>query len=193
MNNKEFSTITRTDIGDLIVHWTKSDPSSKNDAFTILQKILDEEKLIGGDGFIKGGYKCVCFTESPIADLVKVFTLAKLNAEKEKRHRYEPFGLAIKKQWLFKKGGRPVIYSDSKTFEQLPEELRWRYVNFNPPHIDFTWEREWRINTDTLKLDPEQCVIIVPSRFHLNKISNLYGNKWLTMPLSVLGLPANWD
>ena len=47
MNNKDFSTITRTDIGDLIVHWTKSDNSSKNDAFTILQKILDEEKLIG--------------------------------------------------------------------------------------------------------------------------------------------------
>jgi len=38
-------------------------------AFSKFNSILNEKQLRGGTGYIKGGYTCVCFTESPISKL----------------------------------------------------------------------------------------------------------------------------
>jgi hypothetical protein len=35
----------------------------------VLEKIAAEGRLRGGSGFIKGGYRCVCFTETPISEI----------------------------------------------------------------------------------------------------------------------------
>ena len=40
--------------------------NSINDAFTVLRTIIAERRLIAGNGMIKGGYRCVCFTEAPL-------------------------------------------------------------------------------------------------------------------------------
>jgi hypothetical protein len=78
-----------------------------------------------------------------------------------------PFGVMVSKQWLFAKGGRPVIYQPSGELDLLPESLRWRHKDFNEPgnpKNDYTWEREWRIEIDALKLEPKECTLIVPDR-----------------------------
>jgi hypothetical protein len=194
MTDKDFNKIARSDIGDLLVHWTrkKITANQTTSAFSILKKIIREKTIRGGHGYIRGNYDCVCFTESPISDLVKVFSLAKMNEDRARRQRYEPYGIGIKKSWLFDKGGRPVIYSSSDEYNDLTETMRWRYVNYNPPSMDFTWEREWRIKVDTIELDPEQTVIIVPTRTHIGQMEDLLNNEWLVMPLSILGLPSDW-
>ena len=49
----------------------------------------------------------------------------------------------------------------------LPDALKWRHVRYEPngiPPIDFTWEREWRLNTDQLAVDPQHCTLIVPDK-----------------------------
>lgn len=194
MTNKDFNIIARSDIGDLLVHWTrrKETENQTTSAFNILRKIIREKRIKGGDGYIRGGYDCVCFTESPISDLVKVFSLAKMSEDKARRHRYEPYGIGIKKEWLFNQGGRPVIYGSSDDFNELPDSQRRRYVNYNPPSIDFTWEREWRIQTNLLELDPEQTVLVVPTRTHARQLEDIIEDDWLTLTLSILGLPADW-
>lgn len=64
----------------------------------------------------------------------------------------------VPKQWLYVQGGRPVIYQSDKEFYDLPEAIRWRHVRYEPassPPIDFTWEREWRIQCRYLHIGPQ--------------------------------------
>jgi hypothetical protein len=130
-----------------------------NDAFLILRKIVAERRLIGGDGFIRGGFKCVCFTEAPIQSLREVFSLIS-----RERRSFQPYGVMMGKEYLFSLGGRPVIYQPDAEFDALPAVIRYRHVRYDPtadPPIDFTWEREWRLRTDELDLSPSNCVLIV--------------------------------
>ena len=69
------------------------------------------------------------------------------------------------KKWAFEQGARPVIYQAENEFENLPESHRWRHVRYDPsatPPIDFSWEREWRIQNDELVIEPENVCIVVP-------------------------------
>jgi hypothetical protein len=78
--------------------------------------------------------------------------------------RYSPYGVMLSKQWLFDKGGRPVIYQPEAEFAALPESLQYRHVRFEPPKTDYSWEREWRLCTESLVLEPEATTVIVPTR-----------------------------
>ena len=133
-------------------------------ASSVLEKILIEGRILGSTQGIRGGYKCVCFTESPMAELAAVLSLSKIAADDHQRPRYEPFGIAVPKDWLFSKGGRHAIYQPGSEFELLPEELRYRHVRYEPHRgIDHTWEREWRIKTEQLVLDPKKTLVVVPT------------------------------
>jgi hypothetical protein len=73
-----------------------------------------------------------------------------------------PYGVAVRKHWLFAQGGRPVIYGPGREREDLPESMRWRHVTFTPEY-DFMWLREWRIQTEGLELDPNETLVVVPN------------------------------
>ena len=78
--------------------------------------------------------------------------------------RYKPFGVMVSKSWLFERAGRPVIYQPESEFDLLHETQRFRHKEYDPPSVDFTWEREWRIRTDALELDPGAVSLVVPNR-----------------------------
>jgi len=156
----------RSDIAKDVIHFTKGDTPAE--AFDILAHIVAERRLLGGNGFIKGGYTCVCFTEAPLEHLADVF--ARTATE---RLRYMPFGILLPKKWLFERGGRPVIYQEEDEFFGLPESLRYRHVRYEPNHeptIDFTWEREWRVRTEELRLDPTVGFLVLPSQEYLDEL-----------------------
>ena len=189
--------IVRRDIGSLVVHWTRSKydldaPKSEppqQDALKVLTKILDEGMLRGSDSFIKGGYKCICFTEAPISEIAPLFKTFKVL----ENQRYEPFGIAVDKKWLFQKGGRPVIYQSDAEFDLLPETMKWKHSLYEPGEIDFTWEREWRVHTESLKLDPARTMVIVPNHQYAFDLMNRYKTKsgpsrWIVIPLDHFGL-----
>ncbi len=164
-------------MGGLLFHFTR-DPGvdwvkaalphggtsySPGSAAAVLRKILHEGQLLG-TGTWADGRPCVSFTEAPIQEFAAVFSLVELAASKKERPRYEPYGIAVPKGWLFAQGGRPVIYDHPDARTALPDALRYRFVPYDPEHgIDFTWEREWRIQTDAIVLDPKHTLVVVPT------------------------------
>ena len=57
----------RDDISENLVHFIKGE--GFDDAFETLRKIVKEKRLFGSTGDIKGGYRCVCFSEAPVHHL----------------------------------------------------------------------------------------------------------------------------
>lgn len=182
----------RYDVSDKLVHLTKGtgdDPSKhREEAIQTLRKILNEKRLIGGNGFIKGKHKCVCFSEAPISSLSHI--IAQRDGTDGKPYKYQPYGLIFEKAWLFQKGGRPVIYGPDDEYELLPEVMRYRHVRFTlgERNIDFTWEREWRIQTDQLDITSNDVTIVVPDRHAKDTFAQFHGNEWHFIVLNDLGV-----
>lgn len=148
---------TRSDVSNKLIHFIHGE--SEDEAFSTLCKIINEKRLLGGTGYIRDSYKCVCFTEAPIPALCESFYYPELKT------RYLPFGIMFEKSWIFSKGGRPVIYQPSSDYSLLDESIRWRHVRYelnNTSPIDFSWEREWRVHCDELFFTPEEATIVLP-------------------------------
>jgi len=156
----------RVDISSCLIHFTKG--ADFEEAFNNLLSIISSGVIYGSSNLIKGGDKCVCFSEVPI----NIIPYGLLNPNYYSK--YSPFGIMIQKKWLFKLGGRPVIYQTLDEYNELPEHYRWRHVTYNPiiiPPIDFTWEREWRIKTNELFITPfENCTIVLPDSDWANRL-----------------------
>ena len=138
----------REDISEYLFHFAKG-----NDAFETLQKILDEGKL---RSFNKEKY--ICFTETPITMLGSFFKFVERTYSTPTI--IAPYGIGIKKDVLFQKKARPVIYGTREEKKLLPEKLRWRHVDMNLPDYDFSWLREWRIKCNFIKFKPEHVIVI---------------------------------
>ena len=177
-------------------------------ASAVLNKILHEGALRGTSGWTYG-YNCVCFTEVPIQEFNSIFSLVELAASEKERPRYEPYGVAVSKTWLYGQGGRPVIYDQPDKLSALPEDLRYRFVPYDPTAgIDFSWEREWRIRADYVRLDPAETLVILPSAEEAFQIVYEFAReevdgdedgpigvyhvaKWLAVSLDIFGFRAN--
>ncbi|MGJ8761925.1 MAG: hypothetical protein ACSHXA_15375 [Polaribacter sp.] len=151
---------------DNLIHFTKGNNSPKNyeEAYLNFKKIIKEEKLKGNDGMILGSHKCVCFTESPARCLTNDGRL-----DSKLFSRYAPFGFQYQKKKVFKQGGRPVIYSKRSEYdiERNNANLNWRFVNYDPEFDgkrDFTWEREWRIKSDEIPVEPRFTKLVFPNK-----------------------------
>jgi hypothetical protein len=160
----------RFDISDKLIHFTGGGECT-NEAFARLRAIIRSGRLIAKGYMIRGGYRCVCFTEAPPAAFARAFI------SDFPFTRYSQFGLMFKKNWIYERGGRPVIYQPESDFELLPEELRWRHVRFEltgEKVVDWTWEREWRILGDELAFTPAEVVIIVPNEQWAKELRRLH-------------------
>jgi hypothetical protein len=149
----------RPDISKSLIHLTRE----KNDmsAESIFDKIVSEKAIIGSTENIRGKFNCICFSETPISAIGQIISL------KDKQFHYGSYGFMFSKKYLFDIGARPVIYQPDSDYELLPEKLQYRHVRFDIENTDWTWEREWRICTDRLELDPKWVTLIIPNR---NKI-----------------------
>ncbi len=144
----------RPDMSDSLIHFTSGD--TLDEAFDRFRTIVSECRLKGGRRMIRGGYACVCLSEAPLP-------LPNALVNPDSYSKYSPFGVLFRKQWVFEQGGRPVIYQRDAEFELLPDELRWRHVCYDPPRVDFTWEREWRVCCAELPFDPGVATLVLPS------------------------------
>lgn len=165
---------TRIDISSTLIHFTKG--IDYEDAANNLMSIIKDKTIFGNNNLIKGGDKCVCFSEAPLECLSNGLV------NNENFSKYSPFGIGGRKDWLFRIGGRPVIYQTDMEFGLLPPELQWRHMTYNTfahPIVDFTWEREWRIKTKNLEINPSDNFVIVPNQkwadiwFHYMIISRI--------------------
>ncbi len=203
----------RRDMGNLLFHFTRSRPSGvlppcqtatfpwvppppsaleAKTAFEVLTEILTSGKIMGTSEFNKGGHRCVSFTEWPVSELPSLFAINGELAKAGERPRYEPYGIAVKKEWLFQQQGRPVIYQPDAEYSYLPPELQWRHVRYEPPYIDFSWEREWRVQCNELQIQPNQVLVLVQ---YVNEAHSVtYGFSQLsTGPHPKTGANVTWS
>ena len=153
--------LVRRDMGTLLFHFTRA--TEGHSAQSVLKTILEEQAL-KGNGKWTEGHECVCFTEAPIAEFASIFSLVEIAATREQRPRYEPYGVAVAKEWLFGLGGRPVIYEHPDAFKSYPEAQRFRLAPLSfKEGLDFTWEREWRMPGASVRLDPRHTLVVVPT------------------------------
>jgi hypothetical protein len=208
--------LVRRDIGDLLFHFTRGAPPNWHElrghrintaqtAWHVLGRILIEGALKGSSKWTYG-IDTVCFTEAPIQEFNSVFSLNSIAHEEHLRPRYEPYGVAVSKAWLFAQGGRPVIYDHPAAQEMYPRDLLYRFCPYDPGrNIDYTWEREWRVQTKALRLDPRQTIVIVPTAAEAFELVYEYANaeadvdgsgeacgvfhqpKWLAVSLDMFG------
>jgi hypothetical protein len=173
--------VIRDDLSDRLIHLTRGPTYSA--ASATLAEILAQRALRGSSGCIRGGYTCVCFSEAPIAKLGYLLALPTAHGV-----RYMPYGIMLSKEWLYSLGGRPVIYQSDVEFDHLPEALRFRHVRYEPPRVDFSWEREWRIQTSSLALDPATVTVVVPTRAWVDRMKETYSRR--VRARSTLGIPV---
>ena len=127
-------------------HWEKNykaDTALEVSAFEVLKEIYSEGAIHGStseSGYVKGKHRAVCMSEVPLSG-IRYFA--------GPDEKYEHYGIAISKKSGFSVGARPVIYlPNGEESDWIPADERWRHVRFEPPTIDHTWEREWRLKGD---------------------------------------------
>jgi hypothetical protein len=207
--------LVRRDMGDLLFHFTRgAEPvwrevhgrkfNMAETASHVLTKILNTG--LRGSSAWTYGINTVCFTEAPIGEFNAVFALNSIANDASLRPRYEPYGVAVSKAWLFSKGGRPVIYDHPAAQAGYPHDLLFRFCPYDPTAgVDYTWEREWRINVEHLELEPKQTLVIVPTAEEAfefvyqyareepdvdgsgSAVGSYHHPKWLAVSLDMLG------
>jgi len=188
----------RIDLTNYVIHWTNHKYTQKLKVikpYEVLREILQCGYLkpsfaprrslrtrTKGKIFntIKGDYPAVCFTEQPLdCFIISCDTLS---------DRYKPYGIVLKKCYLYDYGGRSVVYGDKSLLESLPEEYKYLWARYNPmlegdsyPDVDWTHEREWRCRVnqsyprywgvENLPLPREGVPILLPMDYRKNKIT----------------------
>lgn len=165
----------RNDISSRLTHLTKGE--TPEEAFTTLLKILEEKKVIGSTtetGFIIGSKPAVCLQEAPLNAIAEnLMYEKKLREENNGKVRYNAFGLRFNKAWIYKRGGRPVIYEEKDLMKELlPGTEHWRIVNYDLSNkknmIDWTHEREWRV-PDNIDFEYKDIEVLVSSNIYYKK------------------------
>lgn len=188
-----------------LVHLVRA--PTKKEAIERFTDILSGERINGGNWGIRGGYRCVCFSGASLARLTQF-----LGSGPNQKMGFRPLGIAVKKTWALQNGGRPVIHSHPDRFRLIPDQLRFRHVNYDPVNgLDHVWEKEWRIRSDRLPISSDNCVLVVPteelavdlsrkikhdlqpeSRFHNDDTHRGTPTPWRFLALETLGISVNW-
>ncbi len=142
----------RQDLSDWVWHFTRRDRNPKQ----TLETILKSKQLLGGTNYC--GVPAVCFTEMPLIDSVRQSE----TLDKYSFGRMSNYGIGFKKEWIFSRGGRPVIYGTWTERDKLPPDLLWRHCDFDLSRgVDYTWQREWRVPVDVLTFDTSDDPLVV--------------------------------
>lgn len=185
----------RNDISSRLTHLTKE--STERDAFQTLLKILDDKVINGSTtetGFIIGNKPAVCLQEAPLNAIAENWRYEKkLSEEGNGKARYSGFGIRFCKSWIYKIGGRPVIYEKRDLMKELlPKEEHWRIVNYdledNQHIIDWSHEREWRVQGD-IKFEYKCIEVLVQSnRYYQEFIKYCIKNEKLEILQEINGI-----
>lgn len=146
---------SREDISQYLYHFTKG-----SNAIDILKNIVMGNSIqdVGGRGYI-------CFTETPITQLTKMFRIFATYPNP----MYAPYGIAIRKDVLFNIGARNVSYVTEAELQTLPDSEQWKYEEYHPSKKDFSWLREWRIREKQVTLNNSDCFLITKTKNELHQ------------------------
>jgi len=137
-------------------------PWADHTARDTLWRILSERRLRACGRLIRRGVPVVSWTPVPPHELAR---LIRWNPALI-RWTFEPYGIAVKKEVLKKRGARPVIYATEAAYAKIPQQRhQFRFQIHRPGTLSWKAEREWRLPQDLLldTLDPESWWAFVPT------------------------------
>lgn len=165
---------SRSDLTGHLIHLTRATSVNAKELSSteVLMKIIKEQCLIGSStksGFICGTRKAVCFQDTPLYQLSQnIYSEQEYRTQNSQaKVRYVGAGLMFPKPYIYRRGGRPVIYDNTEEAKNyLPSHELWRVVRLELSDdtnvIDWTHEREWRI-PDDFKFEINQATVILPN------------------------------
>lgn len=126
-----------------------------------LCRILASGRILGSHDLTRDRRDVVCFSNLPLDEILN----QRVFRPHLSRWDFEPYGIAIEREFLLRLGARPVVYGDESDWERLSEfdQAFFQVKNSKSAEIDWSREREWRIVGD-LKLDDipvDQAVVFV--------------------------------
>ena len=137
-----------------------------------LRRIVSQRRLIASERLIRGAHRVVSFTACSLESLP---TLHRYRPHRV-RWDFEPFGICIRREWLVKRGVRPVEYSDEAGWRAATDEDRPLFqVATGKSGIDWTVEQEWRCvgDLDLSELTPDDVLLFVPNFVSVKSLSRL--------------------
>lgn len=149
----------REDLSDFVFHFTKG-----FEARETLKKILNEGQIKD-----KGNNGYICFSDSPLTMLAPMFDLF----ERYINPMYAPYGIGIKKKYLYDLKARPVYYYDPDDGLDLSIIDSWRLVKYVPEKYDFTWLREWRCPQNSINLTYDDCFVVVKTNSDILEMNDM--------------------
>ena len=134
-------------------------PGASHTGFDTLIRILSEQRIRGSEKLIRGAHATVCFTECEPQELRRIIQWRKGLI----RWSFEPYGVALARESLFKMGARPTIYAIEEAFEDLSNDLKHLFQFQRSHGKQWADEKEWRIKGDLCfaDLDDRDIVVIV--------------------------------
>ncbi len=147
-----------------------------------LCRILASGNVLASRQWTRGHCPVVSFSNRPLTEL------ASLTVFRSHLSRWDflPFGIAVERAWFEQSGGRPVIYGDETTWEQLPENDRplFQRSKSRSSGIDWQIEQEWRWIGDLnlRKLPIESGAVFVETQTDAEIVSKI--SRW---PVVVVG------
>ena len=126
-----------------------SENSYPRSAFDSLKRIVAVQKIWGSFHHIRGGHKVVAFTELSPAEAISLIRWRRRYV----RWSFEPYGIAVDRDYARQIGIRPVIYDIPDHYQDLDQSDKPFYQNPGEKGGDWEPEQEWRYNGNLLLND----------------------------------------
>ena len=121
-----------------------NDPLAGHTALETLIRILLEGRIRAGSKVVRGGQAVISWTSRPFLELS---AMRRWNPALM-RWTLEPYGIAVKRELLRKRGAKPAVYGADAVYGKLPPAERFRFQLHEPPRCSWKDEREWRMPDD---------------------------------------------
>lgn len=125
-------------------------PAADRSPLATLAHLLEEGRIRGSGRAIRGGFEVVCWAEFDVAE----WSRHRVWRKHRRRWDFEPYGVAVARDWLERQGARRVFYGDERDWAKLSAAERPYFQRARSERaaserataasLDWQTEREWR-------------------------------------------------
>jgi hypothetical protein len=104
------------------------------------------------------------------------------------RWTFEPYGVAVKRTLLLRKGAKPVIYTSEEEYHRIKPSERFRFHLHAPPRCSWKAEKEWRLPQDFCldAISAEDAFIFAPLSSDADFLGRYLQTTGRRLPIAVL-------